>query len=184
MINQLILIGCSKSKLDHQRPAYCLYTGDLFKKQMQYADDILQPANQYNSKVMILSAKHGLLELDKVIKPYDLSLNDFNAFELSRWASKVEQQINDLFIDFKSVVFLAGKKYREPLSSLLLSSFSPFKIQEPLKGMGIGLQKQFILNAIYEKKELLRDSAKNTILPELNAFEKKWILTYGKGIRI
>ena len=165
MINQLILIGCSKSKLDHQRPAYCLYTGDLFKKQMQYADDILQPANQYNSKVMILSAKHGLLELDKVIKPYDLSLND-------------------LFIDFKSVVFLAGKKYREPLSSLLLSSFSPFKILEPLKGMGIGLQKQFILNAIYEKKELLRDSAKNTILPELNAFEKKWILTYGKGIRI
>jgi hypothetical protein len=50
--------------------------------------------------------------------------------------------------------------------------------------MGIGLQKQFILNAIYEKKELLRESAKNTILPELNAFEKKWILTYGKGKRI
>ena len=148
---ELILIGCSKSKLDHRRPAYELYTGDLFKKQMNYADNILQPLNQYKSKIMILSAKHGLLDVDTLVKPYDLSLNDFNAFELARWAREVESQIYDLYIDFDSIIFLAGKKYRSPLSSFL-----PYKIEQPLNGLGIGEQKQFINKALEEKQERKR----------------------------
>ena len=149
MKKELILIGCSKSKLNHRRPAYLFYTGDLFQKQMSYAENILLPLNNYKSDIMILSAKHGLIGVDKLVEPYDMSLNNFNAFERGHWARRVESQIYDLSIDYDNIIFLAGKNYREPLGSFL-----PYKTEQPLKGLGIGEQKQFIKNALDNRKPM------------------------------
>ena len=98
---------------------------------------------------MILSAKHGLIGVDKLVEPYDMSLNNFNAFERGHWARRVESQIYDLSIDYDNIIFLAGKNYREPLGSFL-----PYKTEQPLKGLGIGEQKQFIKNALDNRKPM------------------------------
>tara|TARA_R100000808_G_scaffold6957_1_gene20324 strand:+ start:550 stop:1086 length:537 start_codon:yes stop_codon:yes gene_type:complete len=147
--NQLVLIACSKSKLPHRAKAFELYQGDLFKKSWEYYGLLLEQ-NNYQSDCFILSAKHGLLNPHSVIDPYDETLHNFNAFELAHWARKVEHQIYNLKNEYliESVIFLAGRKYREPLASFL-----PYHIINPLEGLGIGEQKQFINEELYKRKQ-------------------------------
>lgn len=173
--NQLILIACSKSKLDYRRPAEQIYTGDLFKKAMRYSW-LLWDNNNHQSDTFILSAKYGLLDPDKIIEPYDETLNNFNAFELAHWARKVEKQIYDLNYHLDSIVFLAGKHYREPLASFL-----PYKIINPLEGLGIGEQKQLMKNQLDEREAERKKYAEFCDLPELDPVTKTWLSSYGKG---
>lgn len=49
-----------------------MYVSDLFKKSLEYARR-LNPA-----KIYILSAKYGLLELDDMIEPYEITLNEMS----------------------------------------------------------------------------------------------------------
>ncbi len=65
----IVFIGCRKSKLNCKAKAKDMYTGNYFKKTLQFA-------RTFNAdKIFVLSAKYGLLELDDVISPYDLTLN-------------------------------------------------------------------------------------------------------------
>lgn len=61
----LILLACSKAKLDHPAPAAELYQGGIFKKGLEYARLI-------GATAYILSAKHGWIALTDVIEPYDI----------------------------------------------------------------------------------------------------------------
>jgi len=67
-------VGCGKGKLDHATKARYLYTGSLFRKANAYCI-----ANY--DEWFILSAKHGLLDPNDVIDPYDLSLKILGADE-------------------------------------------------------------------------------------------------------
>ena len=49
----------------------------------------LRQAKEDGADVAILSAKYGLIPIDRVIEPYDLSLEDLNHEEQSVWASMV-----------------------------------------------------------------------------------------------
>jgi len=91
-------------------PASELYISNLFKKSMAYAKS-LKP-----TKIFILSAKHGLLELDDPISTYDETLNSKKSDERKKWANKVIQKLTiktDLNKD--EFIFLAGMKYRQYL---------------------------------------------------------------------
>ena len=57
----------------------------LFKLNLKYANS-LSPDDIY-----ILSAKHGLLDLEQEIEPYELTLNNMGAAETRKWANHVLQ---------------------------------------------------------------------------------------------
>lgn len=69
----LIVIPCGAAKLPHAAPAGDLYTGAQHVLTRQAADTL---AAATGGRVVILSARHGLLDLHDVIAPYDLKLGD------------------------------------------------------------------------------------------------------------
>jgi hypothetical protein len=120
------LVSCGKGKLDHATLARHLYTGDLFRKASAYSI-----ANY--DKWFILSAKHGLLDPDDTIEPYDLSLKDLSAEGRRIWAKRVLAQIDDCGLSNETFYIHAGERYAEHLETHLNS-------ERPLRGLGIGKQ--------------------------------------------
>ncbi len=130
----IALISCVSKKLPNKAPVCDIYISPLFKKNLAYA------RNRKVDDIFILSAKHGLLELNEEIDPYNLTLNDMTSREKSRWARRVFQQIKDHpdIPDIKEVNFiiLAGMNYRELLEPVLPN------VELPLEGLPIGKQLQ------------------------------------------
>lgn len=67
------VIPCGRDKLDHAAPASDLYVGSAFKACLAAA---LHQVDGDRSKVLILSALHGLVTLDTVLEPYDVKMGD------------------------------------------------------------------------------------------------------------
>ncbi|WP_032380931.1 DUF6884 domain-containing protein [Rhodococcoides fascians] len=75
----LIAIPCGAAKLDSAAPARELYASSNFALTLRAAEaeaaaterDLGTPA-----RVVILSALHGLIELDEVVAPYDVKMAD------------------------------------------------------------------------------------------------------------
>ena len=132
-MNKIILISCVSKKLLHRAKAKDLYTSPLFKMNLKFA-------RSFNpDKIFILSAKYGLVDLDKEIEPYDKTLNFMRSSESKEWAKNVLQDLRraaDLSVD--EFIFLAGENYRK----YLLPHIKNYKI--PLKGLGIGKQLQYL----------------------------------------
>jgi len=132
-MKKIVLISCASKKLPRKSRAKDLYISPLFKLNLKYAR-ILNPDD-----IFILSAKHGLLELDKDIDPYDETLNDMYTSEIKTWAVKVSNQIRkkaDVNKDY--FIFLAGQNYRK----YLIPELSFYEI--PLEGLAIGKQLQYL----------------------------------------
>ena len=68
----LVLIPCSGAKLDHPAPAGQLYTGSLHVLARRAADRIV---TDHGGRVMVLSAKHGLIGLEQIVAPYDTTFS-------------------------------------------------------------------------------------------------------------
>ncbi len=124
---KVVLISCSKSKLDRKAMAIDMYTGALFRLSLQYAK-MLKP-----DKLFISSAKHHLLAPNTVIEPYDLSLNSMNRDEISKWAETVIMQLHEnTDIDNDTFIMLAGSRYAKPLKPHLR------RWEDPLEGLSLG----------------------------------------------
>jgi hypothetical protein len=107
----VVLISCSNKKRLSGMKVQDLYISPLFIKSLNYAEKILKPARIY-----ILSTKHGLLELDKIIEPYDETLNSKNRHEKVIWSQKVIKQLSKkCHLDTDNFIFLAGRNYYENL---------------------------------------------------------------------
>lgn len=128
----IALISCVSKKRTTKSLAKDLYTSPLFRGAYQYALKLKA------DKIFILSAKHGLLEENDLVEPYDETLNKKKKKEIQAWASLViaslSQKTNLLEDEF---VILAGEKYRK----YLLSSLQHYTV--PLKGLSIGKQLAF-----------------------------------------
>lgn len=115
-------LACCKSKKSSPCPARELYQGELFKKSLTYV------LFQSFDGVFILSAKYGLLELDQVIRPYNLTLKTFSKRQRKEWSDKVKNQLLS-----KNIVgefwFFTGYFYREFFDGVF-----------PLKGLSLGNQ--------------------------------------------
>ncbi len=136
-MSRIVLISCVKLKRQTKSKVKDLYISALFKKSFAYAEHYLQP-----DKILVLSAKHGLLDLDTEIEPYDATLNNMSAKERKKWAEKVIQQLQiqtDLAND--QFIFLASNRYTQ----YLIPRIAHYEL--PLKGLGIGKQ----LNLLNEK---------------------------------
>lgn len=128
------LVACAKTKLDHRAPARDLYVSPLFKAARAFAE------RNYH-EWWILSAKHGLVDPDTELDPYDLALHDMDWLARTRWGVDV---LNDMqpklsrIVDFRPALYLhAGKLYRDSI---------PFEVggwndvYVPLEGLQVGQQ--------------------------------------------
>ena len=90
-------------------------------------------------KIFILSAKYGLIDLNREINPYDKTLNEMNSSEKRLWADNVLHDLRKVAnLDMDEFIFLAGENYRKYLTPHIKN----YKI--PLKGLSIGKQLQYL----------------------------------------
>jgi len=129
MKKMIILIACGKLKQSRKSKVRDLYISTLFKLNLKYAEK-LKPDGIY-----VLSAKHGLLSLNKKIQPYNQTLNEMSVAEIKSWSEKVLREIRRVSdMEKTKYIFLAGIKYRQ----YLLPHMKDYKI--PLKNLRIGEQ--------------------------------------------
>jgi hypothetical protein len=143
MLHYTYLVGCGKSKLDHAAPARDLYTGPLFRKSLAFAEKRHLPTTD---SLFILSAQHGVVHPDEVLDPYDLHLAELPKAERGAWGCgalhhlliKLDVRMSDLR-GFHFTVY-AGAAYVDALRHALdlLGAPKGWKINDPLKGLGIG----------------------------------------------
>ena len=118
-----------------------LYTSPWFAKASELAD---RRADRW----FILSAKHGLLDPDRVIEPYDLSLSSMNVAERRMWAKGVVRSLVPRLNSSDRVVLLAGKLYRENLVNTIHEHGC--KVEIPMEGLRIGEQLQWLNERLKE----------------------------------
>lgn len=129
----IVLISCVKQKRNRASKARDLYISSFFRKSFAYAH-YLNP-----DKIFILSAKYGLVSPDRIIEPYELSLNTFKKNELIIWSEKTLQQLrHKADLESDRFIILAGNNYRKFLTPYMEN------YEIPMKGLKIGEQLQFL----------------------------------------
>lgn len=132
-MSTIVLISCVSKKLSHRAKARDLYLSPLFRLNLQYAQKIAP------SKIFILSAKFGLVNLDDEIEPYNVTLNNMSAKDRKAWAQKVFAQMKECCdLNRDHFIILAGQKYRQ----YLLTHLKSYEI--PMEGLRIGEQLQYL----------------------------------------
>lgn len=131
MRKKIVLISCVSQKLPHQAKAKELYISTLFKLKLKYASSL------HPDEIYVLSAKHGLLELDHEIEPYEQTLNNMRTAKIKEWANNTLQQLRSVVsLEEAEFIFLVGDKYRKYLLPHIRNAAIP------LKGLRIGEQLQ------------------------------------------
>jgi cytoplasmic iron level regulating protein YaaA (DUF328/UPF0246 family) len=132
---RIALVSCVKSKQNRPAPAKDLYTSPLFKSLRRYAE-----ANA--DRWFILSAEHGLVDPDKVLAPYEKTLNRARKDQRAVWGRRVQERLDEVLPSGAEVIILAGARYREHLVPFLKSR--GHKVSIPLEGMPFGKQLQYL----------------------------------------
>ena len=129
------LISCVKTKRPFRCQAKDLYVSQLFSKARKHAEGV-------EGVWFILSAEYGLLSPDRIVSPYERTLNKMLKGEREAWAQKVLLQIEAELPNLKRVVFLAGQRYRENLIYPLRAR--GLEVATPMEGLGIGKQLRWL----------------------------------------
>lgn len=117
-----------------------LYAGSLFKLSLRYAYSLDPDA------IFVLSAKHGLVDLEQELEPYDLTLNEMPANEVKGWANAVLDQLRNVAdLQEDHFVFLAGERYRKHMLAQMPNH------EVPLRGLSIGKQMRFLKESIQDE---------------------------------
>ena len=136
----IVFIGCGATKMKNACKARKMYVGNYVQLCLAYAQTFTTQDNIY-----ILSAKYGVLPLEKVIEPYNKTLNNMNIEEKQDWKNMVIKQLEDIGINKDTeVVFICGTNYY----TLLEDYFTNYKL--PLPKQGIGVQQQFMIEELKE----------------------------------
>lgn len=123
-MDKVVLVACGGKKRESACKVLDLYMGPYFSKCMQYAQTMDCP-------VHIISAEHHLLDLDRVIAPYDKTMNKMPRKEQKEWAEQVERELRQRYdVDSTVFVILGGRNYWKDLKALLPH------VETPLAGLG------------------------------------------------
>lgn len=121
-MRNIVLISCASKKQDAPAPAREIYTSPLFRRNLAYAGSLDPDA------IYVLSAKHGLVELDETIEPYDFTLGEMGMLDQRRWARRVRDQLDNVAnLHVDHFIFLAEKQYRQNLLPYLTNYEVPTK---------------------------------------------------------
>lgn len=126
------MIACVSQKADKKAKAKDLYISQLFKSSLAYAN------RQNPDKIFILSALHYLLDIDKEIEPYNITLSNvpkdkrkpgliiLTPEQKKVWGIKVIDQLSkqtDLHND--KFIVLAGQEYIKPIKNSITHFINP-----------------------------------------------------------
>jgi hypothetical protein len=122
-----IAVGCSKTKRSRPSKARDLYTSSRFQTSVDIAE-------LYEADYAILSGKHGLVEPDKTLYPYDVDISNLEVPRQAEWAASV---LDDLKIKSsgKSITLLATGNYACIIDAYNRKLTSPLPISFPLLGL-------------------------------------------------
>lgn len=129
----IALVACCATKRDTACPARDLYVSPLFKLSRRYVE-------QRGLPWMILSAKHGLLDPDTVVEPYNLTLSQMTTPQRRAWAAHVRGQLYRRFGTGQPLCVLAGRLY--------MAATEGFRVVEPLHGLPIGKRLQALTRMV------------------------------------
>ena len=137
--NRICLVSCAAEKRTETVAAKDLYISLWFRLARRYVESSGGPW-------FILSAKHGLLEPDRPISPYDETLKRMNAADRRAWAQRVISQLNEHLPEADEVAILAGFRYRQYLGAYLSGRFSSVRV--PMQGLKFGEQLNWLKKAV------------------------------------
>jgi hypothetical protein len=120
-----------------------MYVSSLYGKSVMVAEG-------WGLSFSILSAKHGLLDPDETIEPYDLTLKGASKEFKSEWAHKVDAQIRNLIDRKKRLIMLAGDDYYAPLIEVGMKD--PLNFFAPMQGLSLGNRLAFLNQSIRIQK--------------------------------
>jgi polyhydroxyalkanoate synthesis regulator phasin len=144
---KIVLLSCTKSKLDKPSQAQDLYSASpMFRKTLEYGKS-LRP-----DKMFILSAKHHLVPLTKVLEPYDKTLKEMSSEEKKVWADEVIKQMKnqDLNLEKDQFIFLTGSEYMKPLVGYITN------VESPMNGKRMGERLQWLNSQINKLNEIFK----------------------------
>ena len=162
---KIVLLSCTKSKLDKPAAAQDLYsTSPMFQKTLEYGKE-LKP-----DKMFILSAKHHLVPLSKKLAPYDKTLKEMSKDEKEKWAEEVYKQMkqNGVNPEKDTFIMLTGSEYMKPL----LKYIPEDHIETPMEGKRFGQRLKWLNSQIKKLKEVLK-RVKSIIYETIQATVKR-----------
>ena len=131
----LYLVSCVKTKRNILVPAKDLYVSPWFRKAKAFVEGTGDPWH-------ILSAEYGLLHPDQEVRPYERTLNAMGIQERRAWAERVLARIVTCLDDVDTIVFFAGRRYRELLEPALRSR--GLAVSVPMIGLSQGRQMRWL----------------------------------------
>lgn len=112
---KVALVGCGRAKGPSRAQAMHLYRGGLFRAAIDFA-------TATHAGVYIVSAKHGLIDPERVIEPYEFSIEDMTATQRERWGDRIAHDLALLMNAPSAPTLLLGESYarwlRLPLEAL------------------------------------------------------------------
>jgi len=131
----LYLVSCVGQKRDNPSPAKDLYTSSWFRKARAYVESM-------ESRWYILSAEYGLLAPERMVEPYEKTLNTMGIRARRLWAARVFPELQAVGIANSRLSFLAGQRYREFLVPQLQGQ--GVEVEIPMEGLRIGEQLRWL----------------------------------------
>jgi hypothetical protein len=139
------VIPCGGAKLDRPAPAAELYTGSMFRHTLAKATrraELDQVEGVGPARVLILSARYGLVELGQVLEPYDLKMTDKGSVT----AQDLTEQARRLGMEWGSQVYgLLPRAYLARLDTALKAL--DVYVQDVYEGCA-GLLQQKVVNVL------------------------------------
>lgn len=132
--DHVFLVSCVSKKKPGRHASKDLYCSSWFLKARCYVES-------RGGRWYILSAKYGLLNPEKMIGSYDVTLMKMKSAERKVWASRVLKDLLRKCPVPRRVTIFAGQRYREYLVPPLEAS--RYRIEVPLRKKGIGKQLQW-----------------------------------------
>ena len=119
----IALISCTKSKKSYPCQAKEMYSerSPWFQKAYEYAELIAD-------KIYILSAKYDLLDVEKIIKPYEETLKTKSNGERRSWSNRVLHKLDKVCdLEKDNFIIIAGRDYYEHLAPHIKNLWLPLK---------------------------------------------------------
>ena len=121
-----------KTKRPATAAAKDLYASDWFRKARACVEGV-------DGEWRTLSAKYGAVHPNDEIPPYEMTLKTMPVVERRAWAGRVLNAIDSSLPGVDTVVFLAGKPYREFLEPALPAR--GVEVDVPMRGLSQGRQR-------------------------------------------
>ena len=124
MTTSTYVIPCGAEKLDHAAPARQLYSSSHWQWQLAQVEAY---AERMGGTVLVLSAQHGLVDLDQELLPYDTTLDDSEScITPSELADQLEARGLDCVMTFLPRAYLQLLKEAAQLTPLRATVINQF----------------------------------------------------------